>query len=119
MKRDATGEIVKEMYVDHYENIEFIVTIGWRASGRYIPATLTQPEEYPEFEWWIKSIHELSGDITDGEIIDAQDDIQEQLEKSDILAEVEQAASDYAEARWQDDVDRRIDEAREARNDAR
>ena len=98
------SSITKEVDVDGewYE-----VEVSYEIVGKYYPATLTDPAEYPEAEWSIERAIDADGcEVTDKAILKA---IETELDKLNIAAECEEHAADDAE---QSRADARWDEGR-------
>lgn len=87
---------------DWYEaHIEFEIV------GRYIPATRTDPEEYPEVEWTlVKAIGAEGNEVTNKEILS---DIEKELSRSNIESDILESEADAAQ---QARADREWDEDR-------
>lgn len=88
------------------DGAEYSVEIAHKFSGRYYPATLTDPAEYPDFEWWIEQVTDEDGAIvTDSAIISA---CEEELEKiaSDLETEAYEDAQDARDAYREDHAER-------------
>lgn len=73
----------------------FDAELSYTISGRYIPATRTDPEEYPEVEWEIESVKDLAGEeIDDVELTEA---IRQKLIDMDISSDILGNESDRRE----------------------
>lgn len=64
-----------EKFVDIGEDGGYIAVIKYEMTGKYYPATLENPAEYPEAEWELDSVHDADNEdtITDPQIIKAVD----------------------------------------------
>lgn len=81
--------ITKEIDVDGecYE-----VEVSYEIVGKYYPATLTDPAEYPEAEWSLERAIDADGcEVTDKAVLKA---IEVELDKLYIAAECEDHASE-------------------------
>lgn len=86
-------EIVKEVEVG---GLWYQATVGYEISGRHIPATRTDPEEWPDVEWQISHvIDEFDNEVTDRETLKA---IEVELSRLNIEAECEEHAAESAQA---------------------
>ena len=98
------SSITKEIDVDGewYE-----VDISYEIVGKYYPATLTDPAEYPEAEWTLEKATDAEGnEVTDKEILS---DIEKELWRSNIESDILESEADAAQ---QARADREWDEDR-------
>lgn len=98
------SSITKEIDVDGewYE-----VEISYQIVGKYYPATLTDPAEYPEAEWTLEKATDAEGnEVTDKEILS---DIEKELWRSNIESDILESEADAAQ---QARADREWDEDR-------
>lgn len=98
------SSITKEIDVDGewYE-----VEISYQIVGKYYPATLTDPAEYPEAEWTLEKATDAEGnEVTDKEILS---DIEKELWRSNIESDILESEADAAQ---QSRADREWDEDR-------
>lgn len=85
-------EIVKEVEVG---GVWYQATVEYEISGRYIPATRTDPEEWPDVEWQLSHvIDEFDNEVTDRETLKA---IEAELSRLNIESECMEMAAEAAE----------------------
>ncbi len=80
--------------------------IEYEVVGRYMPATRSDPEEYPEVEWTLtKAIDAEGNEVTDKETIkDIENAIAKSSIESDILeSEADAAQQARADREWDED----------------